>query len=169
MELWKQLVQGALALRMPQHALLAGRTCGVFLLVVLVHVTFVSVLLWVIAAFVWSDMCAWLRSKVKEVDRDGTDAAMIGGVCVSREQLLALCDGLAAAWLPRVSSIGGVQAQRLVYVALHALIVGGVCQLAVLLSELLVLQLLPALAGQRSTLIALCGCSDESANTREHV
>eukprot|EP00775_Hariotina_reticulata_P007379 gene7379-7588_t len=131
-------------------SLLAGRSTAAFLSITVLQLTTVAVVLYTAYMNLWVDIRLWLSVQVQRIQAQrhidvnsplsSSDVVEIDGTCVSDEQLQALHSTTAAALLLNFTGAAGGVA-----VCLHAVAIGIMCQLALLLSQLLVLQLFPRL------------------------
>jgi hypothetical protein len=102
----------------------------------------VALVCYVCYVTLWADIRRWLVSKAAAAGRAQAPAGavLVGGVAVSAGQLQDMCNSSAAAYLLGLRGWMG----RVSQVCLHGCAANVLCLLALLFSQLLVRQLLPA-------------------------
>jgi hypothetical protein len=145
-----------------QHTSISGRSCSTTLLFVVGNVTTAALLLWCCYLFSLIDILQWLRKKEELAlseaaasgDRGSIDPSnasiMIGSVWVTAQQLADVQDSAFIDVLLSIHPSGPV-----VTVVAHIVVLGCICCGSCLLSQLLVLQLLPRFASE-ATLDLYC-------------
>uniref|UniRef100_A0A383V603 Uncharacterized protein n=1 Tax=Tetradesmus obliquus TaxID=3088 RepID=A0A383V603_TETOB len=136
-----------------QHASIISRSCSTTLLFVVVNVTIAALLLWLCYLFSLADVLLWLRQKEdlalsEAAASDARDSSnpshasiAIGGVRVTVQQL---ADAQDSAFITAL--LTGHPSMPVVTLVAHIVIFGCICVGSCMLSQLLVLQLLPRFA-----------------------
>jgi hypothetical protein len=145
-----------------QHERLSNRSCTTTLLFVTTNVTVAALLLWSCYLFSLTDILQWLRKKEEQpltqaavsADTEDVDPSsaslMIGSVWVTAAQLAAARDSAFVDTLLSVHPSGPV-----VTLVAHIVVLGCICCGSAMISQLMVLQLLPRL-GSAATLDLYC-------------
>jgi hypothetical protein len=162
LEIWLQFLgQSECHVRL-QHGSLSGRSCTTTLLFVITNVTVAALLLWSCYLFSLTDVLQWLQQKEEQALTQAAASAetevvdpcsaslMIGSTWVTAQQLAAARDSAFIDTLLSVHPSGPV-----VTLVAHIVVLGCICCGSCILSQLLVLQLLPRF-GSDATLDLYC-------------
>jgi hypothetical protein len=148
-----------------RHDSISGRSCDMTLLFILFSVTTSMLMLWSCYLFSLTDMLQWLkqneekamcnsRAAARHDDEEqvdpGSASLVIGSVWVTAQQLAAARDSAFIDTLLSVHPSGPV-----VTLVVHIVVLGCICCGSCVLSQLLVLQLLPRF-GSNATLDLYC-------------
>lgn len=144
--LWGILVQSGAPIPLPASSQLSGRSGSALLALTTLWVTDVMLIGYLCYVSLWSDMRLWLASKAQDTatrQRQGgqqDEALEINGVVLSYTQLQSLFQTPFAMLMNGRGMVGGSA-----MVLLHLGIINLLCMVSWLISQLLVLQLLPRL------------------------
>lgn len=143
---WGILVQSGAPIPLPASSQLSGRSGSALLALTTLWVTDVMLIGYLCYVSLWSDMRLWLASKAQDTAArqrqagQQDEAVEINGVVLSYTQLQSLFQTPFAMLMNGRGMLGGSA-----MVLLHLGIVNLLCMVSWLISQLLVLQLLPRL------------------------
>jgi hypothetical protein len=141
---WAPLVQSGLSPMVPAAASLQGRSASMVLALLTIHVSTITLTMYVAYMSHWVELREWLRAKscLAPPARPGLAACpvLIEGVPLTKRQLLAMCSSKYATILLDCPGVLGHAAMILLHVgALNVL-----CMLALLASQIVMLRVAPS-------------------------